>query len=162
MYTHPYIHSSNENSRVDCSRSSSQGAWLAESRAAFAGILAHQPPGQLPLPYPLSREAARMSVRPGAITSQRPKADSKGQHRALLSPRTRSPRRSWSAPPAPPLGGSPDSSPSLRPETHLLFFPSPPSLPSLPPPPFSGPSLTFFSLLSSQATSPPPQKVPSL
>ena len=51
---------------------------------------------------------------------------------------------------------------SLRPETHLLFFPSPPSLPSLPPPPFSGPSLTFFSLLSSQATSPPPQKVPSL
>ena len=49
MYTHPYIHSSNENSRVDCSRSSSQGAWLAESRSAFTRILAHQPPGQLPV-----------------------------------------------------------------------------------------------------------------
>lgn len=53
MYTHPYIHSSNENSRVDSSWSSSQGAWLAESRSAFTRILAHQPPGQLPLPYPL-------------------------------------------------------------------------------------------------------------
>ena len=30
-----------------------QGAWLAESRSAFTRILAHQPPGQLPLPYPL-------------------------------------------------------------------------------------------------------------
>ena len=86
MYTHPYIHSSNENSRVDCSRSSSQGAWLAESRSAFTRILAHQPPGQLPLPYPLSREAARMSVRRGASTSRRPKADSKCQHRRPVIP----------------------------------------------------------------------------
>ena len=84
--THPYIHSSNENSRVDCSRSSSQGAWLAESRSAFTRILAHQPPGQLPLPYPLSREAARMSVRRGASTSRRPKADSKCQHRRPVIP----------------------------------------------------------------------------
>ena len=162
MYTHPYIHSSNENSRVDCSRSSSQGAWLAESRAAFAGILAHQPPGQLPLPYPLSRKRRGCPCDPGPSPLSGPKQTAKVSIAALLSPGTRSPRRSWSAPPAPPLGGSPDSSPSLRPETHLLFFPSPPSLPSLPPPPFSGPSLTFFSLLSSQATSPPPQKVPSL
>lgn len=65
MYTYPYIHSSNENSRVDSSRSSSQAAWLAESQSAFTRILTHQPPGQLPLPYPRSREVVRMSCNRG-------------------------------------------------------------------------------------------------
>lgn len=85
---------------------------------------------------------------------------------ALSSPGTRSPWRSRSAPPAPPLGWSrsPDSAPSLslRPETHPLFSPSPPSLPSLPPPLFSGSSVPFYSLpLSSQATSPHLKKSPA-
>ena len=117
MYTHPYIHSSNENSRVDSSRSSSQGSWLGESRSAFTRILAHQPPGQLPLPHPPSREAARMSVRPGASSSQRPKAESKCQHRRPFIPGDQESLPVRSAPPAPPLGWS--RSPILRPLSLL-------------------------------------------
>lgn len=56
-------------------------------------------------------------------------------------------------------GPAPLSGRKQRAEKPILsFFPSRPSLPSLPSPLFSGSSFPFFSLpLSSQETSPPPQ-----